>query len=868
MALLERDSELAALQEHLAAARGGSGRLVWVQGEAGIGKTTLVDRFCAGVRGARVVHGVCDPMVTPRALGPVLDIAGRLGMLDVALGEAVSREQLFRGFLDELSSRSWVTVAVIEDAHWADEATLDLLRYTGRRIAGARALLIVTFRDDELGTDHPLRATVGDLATTPGVDRLELGPLSLQAITELAAPSPDVDVNALHAQTGGNPFFVTEVLAAAGRLVPATVRDAVLARVGRLSPPVRAVVDACAVVPTRAETWLVAALAGGRDSEVDEAVGSGVLRPDVAGTVAFRHELARRAVDEAFPPARRAALHAAAASLLRERYGERAEAARIAHHAEEAGDRDTARRYAIRAARRATELGAHREAVAQFERALRHADELDGAAAAELLEGLADAAAATDRSETALEAATRAVALRRTLGDARRLGGALQLLASQQWGCGHSAEAAATNLEAIHLLEHLEAGVELAAAYAGAATFAMLARDHRATLDWGTKAVALAERLGDAQALARALNSVGSSKIINGDPSGPDDLRRSIAVATDAGLVQAVATGWSNLGSGSGEVRDYPVAEEALRASVRVATEHDLDANVHYSTAWLARVRFERGDWDEAASLIASLPLDRTQISPITTIVARTVLGRLRARRGEDHERDLDVACSRAVATGDLQRLWPVAAARAEAAWLAGDVGSIPGLVDDAYTLANHLGHRWAIGELALWRKRAGIEETVIEGAAEPWQLQLADRPTDAAAAWRAIGCPYEAGDALGASDDPADLRESLTVFDRFGAVAAADVVRRRLRELGVRGVPRGPRAATAASPVGLTPRQTEVLDLLARGLSDAGIAARLHLAPKTVGHHVSAILDKLEVGSRGEAAHRARTLGLVATDR
>jgi DNA-binding CsgD family transcriptional regulator len=866
MDVLERDAHRAALDECLTSARNGDGRLVFVSGEAGIGKTTLVDGFCAGVRGARVAVGACDALDTPRPLGPLLEIAERLGLTHPHA--EVSLPWLLPAMVEALSA-SHATVAVVEDAHWADEATLDVLRYVGRRVSGLRALLVVTFRDDELEVDHPLQMLLGDLATAPGVLRLQVEALTHAAVAALAdAAATDVDVHALYAQTGGNPFFVTEVLAAGGQGIPPSVRDAVLARAARLSPPARAALDAAATVPTRVETWLVDALTDAAETGLDECVSAGMLRADAPGVVAFRHEVARRAIDEALPPARRAALNARAAQMLLDRHGDRADPARIAYHAERAGDAPLARKHATRAARRAADLGSHREAAAQYARAFQHAEGITEQQRADLLERSAIEARILDRMESALAVVTEAVALRRRLGDPRRLGQALLLLARGQWDTGDSTAASESLREAISTLEAVEPGIELARAYASAAAYAQVMRAKQAALDWGAQAQTLAEQLGATDVLAYTLNITGWCKLVNGDPAGADDLRRSIAVATEAGRPRQVAHGWGNLGTAAAEVRDYPTAEPALRTAISLADELDADHRRHVSTAWLARVLFEQGDWAGAVAMLEAVPLTHPGLAAHTRIKTFGVLGRLHARRGDDNpEPLLRQAWELAVDSGEIHDLWPVAASRAEAAWLTGDVDAIRGLVDDTYAFACELEAPWAVGELGLWRVRAGVPEPLPDLAADPWALHAGGRLHDAADAWLALGCPYEAADAQSDSDRPDDLRAALGTFDELGAAVPAARTRRRLRKLGVRGIPRGPQPSTAANPAGLTPRQVEVLGLVSTGLSDADIAARLHLSPKTVGHHVSAILAKLQVSSRMEAAQRARTLGIGAND-
>ena len=254
MELVERETQLVALGEHLAAAVAGNGRLVLVGGEAGVGKTSLVRAFAAERGGdIRFVWGACDGLFTPQPLAPLVDLAEQLGgTLQAAVGADAPRREVFGAALEALGARP--TAAVIEDVHWADDATLDLLRFLGRRLDRSAALLIVTYRDDELGPRHPLRVVLGDVATT--AHRIALGPLSEAGVQALARGS-EVDGAALYRLTGGNPFFVTEALAAGGAGVPASVRDAVLARAARLGPAARAVLDAAAVVGPRPDLKLL-----------------------------------------------------------------------------------------------------------------------------------------------------------------------------------------------------------------------------------------------------------------------------------------------------------------------------------------------------------------------------------------------------------------------------------------------------------------------------------------------------------------------------------------------------------------------------------------------------------------------------------
>jgi DNA-binding CsgD family transcriptional regulator len=237
----------------------------------------------------------------------------------------------------------------------------------------------------------------------------------------------------------------------------------------------------------------------------------------------------------------------------------------------------------------------------------------------------------------------------------------------------------------------------------------------------------------------------------------------------------------------------------------------------------------------------------------------------VRARRGDpDVEAPLAEARGLAEPTGELQRLAPVASASAEALWLEGRPEAVDEATVGALEEAVRRSSTWVIGELVYWRRLAGLRDDVDVSAAVPYSLQIAGSWAEAAACWREIGNPYQAALALAEADDPAAVRTAFDELQRLGARPALAIVSHRLRELGVRGVPRGPRATTRENPANLTPRELEVLALVSEGLRNAEIAARLFVTEKTVGHHVSAILRKLRVRTRTEAGAEAARLGLT----
>ncbi|WP_052666459.1 ATP-binding protein [Nitriliruptor alkaliphilus] len=864
MELLERDTQLATLAALLHRAHEGAGQLVLIAGPAGIGKTSLVERLRHDAQrgGARVLHGACDALATPRVLGPLRDIAAQTsGDLEHAVRTDAARDDLLDAFRTELTGRR-TTVVVIEDLHWADEASLDLLRFVGRRLSGLRALVVATYRDDETPPGSPVHVLLGDLASSAPLTRLRLGPLSRDGTAQLAAGSP-LDVDELHATTGGNPFYVSEMLAAETAGVPSSISAAVLARASRLPAPERAVLEGAAVVPGQVETALLIAVTDADTAQLDRCVDAGMLRPVESG-LAFRHEIARRAIEAAIPPARRADLHAKVVSHLLDAPPDRTDHARIAHHAERCGDAATVLRHATLAGRRAAAAGSHREARDQLDRALRHADGLPTEEHASLLEDHARECSYTDAAAQGLASQRRALAAWQQVGDVRRIGAAtcsLSLLLALE---GDTAAGQVAQAEAIDLLETLPPGPELAFAYALRAHTHMLVRELPEAVSWGQRAIALSEQVEAHAALTRALDALGCAQILSGDPAaGRATLERNLELALQHGLRADATRVLGNLGSAFGEVRDYASADGYLQRTITLAREHDHDSHIHYATAWWARTQLEQGRWEEAVTA-ASTVLRDPHVNPMSRIVALTVIGRVRARRGDPGVAAvLDEAWAVASTMRHLQRTWPVAAARAEAAWLAGDLESVADLVAEPLADARRLHHPWATGELAFWAWRGGALEEPPTGAYEPYALHVQGRFVAAADAWQRVGCPYERASALADSDRDDDQREALAELQRLGAAVDSRRVARQLRARGVRSLPRGPRPTTRANPAALTTRQLEVLDLLTEGASNRTIAERLFISEKTAGHHVSAILTKLGVSSRGGAVRAALDLGL-----
>jgi DNA-binding CsgD family transcriptional regulator/tetratricopeptide (TPR) repeat protein len=876
MGLLERESDLLHLQSWLSEVAGGGGRIAFVFGEAGIGKTSLLQEFAGGRQdGAnRALWGTCEALFTPHPLAPLYDIARQVGgEFAAAIAAASNREAAFNLTADHLAQRPKPTVLIFEDVHWADEATLDLIKFLGRRSQRLGTMLVVSYRDDEVGARHPLRSVIGDLPAA-FLRRLQPAPLTADAVAALLAAEGRFDARlqaaTLHAITGGNPFFVTEALAmtelsAMRGAVPPTVRDAVIARLSRISDAARSIVNLTPLVPGRIERWLLDAL-GVEAGAIPECVAVG-MRAFPDGALAFRHELARRAVEGHLPVSQQRELHARILKALLESTAEPVSPARLIHHAEQAGDRDTVLRLAPVAADRAASLGAHREAAAHYSSALRHAAAMPEESRAALFERQSYECYLTEQIPEAIEAREAALALWRRTGARVKEGDALRWLSRLAWSNGQKAAAEKYAVEAVAILEPLDPGPELAMAYSNRAQLHMLAGDAPFALQWGGKAIDLATNLNDRATLSHALNNVGTAKMVNLDASGRGDLLRSLQLALDGGFPEHAARAYTNLSSSSVRMRDFETARRYLAEGIAYCEDRDLDFWTRYMTTFRAIAHLAHGDWDKAAE-DAQAVIQNPGAATISRIPALIALGLVRARRGD---RDVDALLAEArdlaLPTGEIQRIGPAIAARAEAAWIKGELSPDSPEAEElrsAYAVARTMSEPWLRSELAFWRWRCGgVAETAAE-AVTPFARQMVGDWRGAASAWQRLGCPYEEAVALADSREETALRQALAIFERLDGCPLAAIVRRKLRAGGVRGIARGAQERTRRNPLGLTARELGVLAHLVEGRRNAEIARRLFVSEKTVDHHVSAILGKLGVRSRGEAAAMASRLGLI----
>ena len=848
MELLERAEYLASLAAWFNGVTERGGCIALVRGEAGVGKTVLLQEFSRQQQKVHILWGACDALFTPRPLAPLHDIARQQqGALLAAVNSHANREEIFSAVLDELERAK--ALVVFEDMHWADEASLDLLKYLGRRIHRTHSMLAVTYRDDEVGPRHPLRFVIGDLPHTH-THRMLLLPLSEPAVRRLAAqagrPSKD-----LYGVTGGNPLFVTEVLAADADTVPTTVRDAVLARAARLSPAAREIAELVCVVPGKTELWLLEQAARLDEAGIDSCLSIGMVR-DEQGALAFRHELARRALEDSLSQARRQSLHARVLSLLAPRSD--ISAARLAHHADGARHAAEVLRYAPMAAAQAASVGAHREAASHLQTALRYAENLPAEKRAHLQEHLSYECQLTGQIERAIEMQCSTLEFWRASGHRVKEGNSLRWLSMLNWYAGRRAEAHQLAADAVTTLESLPPGPELAMAYCNRADLDMEGHEADSAINWAQRAIALAESLENSNILSEALNIIGTVRLIGGDICGWADLQRSLQLALSCGAPERVAGCYTNLGAMAVSGRRYEQASRYISDGLAYCEEYDLDSFWPYQVAYRARLRFEQGQWSGASDDLESV-LRHPRTTAVSRIPALRILGHLRIRRGDaDASSPLEEARLLAGPNPELQRVGTLAAVRAEAAWLAGDLDGVVREAEPAYELVCRRRDPRMKGELAAWLWRAGALKQQPTDIAEPYAQEISGDWRGAARSWKALGCPYEHASILAWYGTETEQLEALAALEQLGATKSAVVLRKQMRARGVRSIPRGARMSTRHHPLGLTRREAEILALMSDGLRNSIIAKSLFVSTKTVDHHVSAILAKLDVASRFEA--------------
>jgi DNA-binding CsgD family transcriptional regulator/tetratricopeptide (TPR) repeat protein len=853
--LLERASDLAVLEDALEDAAQRRGSVVLIAGEPGIGKSTLLRSWLADpdLR-ARPLIGWCDDLLTCRTYGPLRDVARSAGGQLAAAIDSSDTPAVMEAAHELLSDPLRPTALILEDVHWADDATLDVVRFLGRRIRRLPAVLVLTYRPDELESDHPLHSVLGAFPSG-GVRRVHPRPLSARAITELLAGT-DLDVEEVRGLTGGNPFYVSELARHPGDRLPASVADAVVGRLHRLPVRTQQAVGLVAVQPRALPLPQVLELVG-TVTDLAAAESHGLLTV-ADGLVGFRHELLRRAVLESLPAAIRIAHHETTLEHLLADVRRVDGNAAILHHAVEAGRGDIVARVGPTVARVAFDAGAHLQAVAHQDHVLRYEQLVDPEDLAWLFVERSWSLYNLHRFEEAVTAAERSIAAYDALGD-RQMRCRMTLTRSRMlYIANRVGEAFEALAEAEALLPGCDPYVR-AEFLSNRLALLQLTDAYDEVLEGAGAALAAARAVDRMDLVAHVENYAGCAMAMCGDfGAGIDRVRRARRIAEEGGWIEATARAHTNLVELLVQARRWNEADAAVAAALTHYERHDFRAHRYNTIGQRAFVAILQGRWSAAEQALAEVEVPVRGAGVLGAIWA-TARALLAVRTGsEDAEEALAVAWEPATSSGSAQYIVPVAIAAIERAWMLDQPEEADPFVAPALTVSRGW---WR--ELLLWRLRLvrqlPSDQTI---GLEPERTSLAGDWRGAAVQWRDLQMPFELGIELLQSGDLEAMQEAVGVFDGLGAGPAARLARRRLRDAGVRHLPRPPRASTRAHPAGLTERQAEVLAFLTEGLTNAEIAARLVVSVRTVDHHVAAILQKLGVATRQEAAALAAASG------
>jgi DNA-binding CsgD family transcriptional regulator/tetratricopeptide (TPR) repeat protein len=859
MELIERESFFEVLQTQYKNLGSGEGNCVFISGEAGIGKTALVKAFCKEHRDdCNIYQGACDALFTPRPLAPLYDIIWQVNAGLWPNGKMIERPtELFASFFRELNSQNRKSIIVFEDIHWADEATLDFIKFFARRIMQLPCLFILTYRDNESDFDTSIRNILAQLSPD-GVVRLPLTLLSREAVTNMAVDR-GYDGEDVYTISGGNPFYVNEILASYSPGVPDNIKDSILAVYDRQEEGTKHAWQICSVIPEGLEINRFAKIKSSWDEGMDHcfALKIIIIKND---KVIFKHELYRRTIEASLSPFKRIELNKIILDLFLPSFEAEGEIERIVQYAKNSNEHELVVRYAPVAARNAASLGSHFEAARLFLTAIEYSEGKDRDILIEFYEGYAYECYLTNQIKEAIIYATKSLKLLNENDEREKIGNSFCFLSRLWWVNDDLNKAESAARQAIDVLENQPNSITKARAYSLMSQLKMLSDLSEECISWGEKAIDLAKELNDNAILSYALGNIGSVKIRMPDckQQGLEMLQQSLQIALQHSYHDYAGMAYTNLTYNSMIVKDYVMAEDALNIGIPYCEENNLDLWRLYLLTVKAKVYLETGKWAAAYDKANQLAQDEKP-AKITTIFALTILATVEMRMGNNERviSRLTEAKEKAFETMEPQRIIQALTAFLEYEWITGEHFIEEEILESTIAMTAERGNIYGNSEFVFWLQKARGKFISLKEVFEGYDITDVVKAKKAAWIWKKTGCPYNEALALFAGTDD-DKKEAIAIVHGLGADAVYQKMKMEMRTSGIKNIPRGLRKSTQSNAALLTTRELEVLKLLKEGLRNKEIAGKLFVSVKTVDHHISSILFKLDVDSRTKAVHEA----------
>ncbi|NIJ55515.1 helix-turn-helix transcriptional regulator [Dyadobacter arcticus] len=862
MELIERSGFLTRLNTQFEQTIDGEGHCILLSGEAGIGKSSLVKAFCnERKKDCRVFKGTCDAMFTPRPLAPIHDVIWQIGSETLTRSSNTgNRGELFADFIYEIKNLREPSIIIFEDIHWADEATLDFIKFLARRITHLGCLFILTYRDDEIHSRHPLRALLGQLPND-SFTRLELTPLSRQAVAKMATDKGYSGEDVFFI-SGGNPFYVNEILASYSIGIPENIIDSILSVCHRQSEATREVWELLSVAPTGLEVRYLEKLMPDYTAIIEKSLDSKILLLK-ENKLFFKHELYRRTIESSVSHFARVSLNNKILNLLLENSEQEME--RIIHHAEWANEHELMLQYIPLAARHAASMGAHLEAAKLFYTAITHYKGHDTAKLIYYYESYAYECYLTNQIKEAIKYEEKLLVLFQQQEDTEKTGDCMRFLSRLWWFEGNRNEAEKYGCEAVEVMEGQPDSRVKAQVLSNISQLKMLSHQPYECMVWGQLAIAMAKKLGDMETLSHALNNIGTVQMEMPDlkQAGIDVLKESLQIALTGSFHEHAARAYTNMGASSIRLKDFGFAKKILDEGIYYSEKRELDSWTNYMLSLRARMELETGAWDEAYTTAEKLLANEEQPSVIS-IGPMIIIGIIKMRRSEAGALPILLqAKTKAFETMELQRIIPAMVALLEYEWLTGDHVLNTNELECTIEMTEEMGSVYDNNEFYLWLRKVKRQEVSVNAIYERYLVHNHSPASPETKFWNAAGCPYEEALVLFEGDER-DKSNAIKIIQELGATATYQKLKSVMRASGIRRIPRGIRKTTSSNAANLTLRELDVLQLLKEGMQNKEIASKLFISAKTVNHHMSALLLKLNVNSRVKAVNEALKLAII----